>query len=197
MAKLTAPLLSLGAAGQLGKALVFFPWKGIKAVRTYVIPANPNTADQQTQRGYMDTAVEVWHNCTFNVIDLIAWNRYASTLEAIMSGFNSFIREWINEKLATGYFEPIKHAVISAVAATTFTVRVEKGAGAPLPTLYIGTTKTNMPTAFAAVFEGGNLWRFDVTGRVADTLYYFTVKCGTVGTDFGRLGIYQQRTAAA
>jgi len=49
MAKLKAPLMSLGASGALGKALVFFGWKGLDVVREYVIPANPKTTAQNTQ----------------------------------------------------------------------------------------------------------------------------------------------------
>ncbi|GAH96000.1 unnamed protein product, partial [marine sediment metagenome] len=37
MAKLKGPLFSLGASQQLGKALVFFGWKGLDVVREYVI----------------------------------------------------------------------------------------------------------------------------------------------------------------
>lgn len=47
MAKVTAPLMSMDASGQLGKALVF--QKGGK-VRQYVIPANPRTDGQKAVR---------------------------------------------------------------------------------------------------------------------------------------------------
>lgn len=46
MAKLTGPLFSLDARGKLGKALVFIGWKGIKTVRQWLKPANPQEADQ-------------------------------------------------------------------------------------------------------------------------------------------------------
>lgn len=50
MAKTTAPLLSFGASGQIGKTLVAADWRGKKYMRQYVIPANPNTAAQQLTR---------------------------------------------------------------------------------------------------------------------------------------------------
>jgi len=50
MAKVKGPLFSLDARGQIAKTLVYMGWKGIADVRKYVIPANPNTAAQQTQR---------------------------------------------------------------------------------------------------------------------------------------------------
>lgn len=50
MAKINGPLLSLGGKGQIGKAVVFSSWKGIKTARQYVIPANPRTTAQQANR---------------------------------------------------------------------------------------------------------------------------------------------------
>lgn len=46
MAKVTGPLFSMTASGQLGKAIVYASWKGIEYVREYLIPANPKTANQ-------------------------------------------------------------------------------------------------------------------------------------------------------
>ncbi|GAI68425.1 unnamed protein product [marine sediment metagenome] len=61
MAKLKAPLLSFGASGAIAKAVVYFPWKGLNVAREYVIPANPRTALQTTQRGYLTAAVDGVH----------------------------------------------------------------------------------------------------------------------------------------
>lgn len=46
MAKLTGPLFSLDARGKLGSCLVFIGWKGIKTVRQWLKPANPQSAGQ-------------------------------------------------------------------------------------------------------------------------------------------------------
>lgn len=50
MAKTTAPLLSFDARGQIAKTQVYASWRGRSYVRRHVIPANPNTADQQLTR---------------------------------------------------------------------------------------------------------------------------------------------------
>lgn len=50
MAKLTGPLLSMGARGQVGKTLVVGNWRGIDYARQYVIPNNPRTSAQQANR---------------------------------------------------------------------------------------------------------------------------------------------------
>lgn len=100
MAKLTAPLLSFGARGKLADTLVYFPWKGIHAVRSYVIPANPNSGAQQTQRGYLTTIVALWHTAALDADDKTAWNRAASVLSSPMSGFNAFMRYFIDRLVA-------------------------------------------------------------------------------------------------
>lgn len=50
MAKLTGPLLSFGANGQVAKTMVTATWKGVKYARQYTIPANPQTAEQSKTR---------------------------------------------------------------------------------------------------------------------------------------------------
>lgn len=50
MAKVTGPLFSMSAAGQVGKAIVFAAWKGVAYVRQYVIPGNPEDPDQGDAR---------------------------------------------------------------------------------------------------------------------------------------------------
>jgi len=50
MAILTGPLMSLDARGKLANALVFIGWKGIKTVRQWVKPANPQSINQGNVR---------------------------------------------------------------------------------------------------------------------------------------------------
>ena len=50
MAKVSGPLFSLEARGKIADAVVFFPWKGLHVVRQWLIPANPQSADQGDQR---------------------------------------------------------------------------------------------------------------------------------------------------
>ena len=50
MAKITGPLLSMSARGQIGKAMVTSKWRGIAYARQYVQPANPRTIAQQANR---------------------------------------------------------------------------------------------------------------------------------------------------
>jgi len=60
MARLTAPLLSLGASGSIAKSLVYSTWKGVPYARVHVIPANPNTDAQKAVRGPFATLTAMW-----------------------------------------------------------------------------------------------------------------------------------------
>lgn len=55
MAKVSGPLLSMDASGQVAGAMVFSKWKGRNYVRQLITPSNPNTADQQTARSIVGT----------------------------------------------------------------------------------------------------------------------------------------------
>ena len=50
MAKVTAPLFSLGASGKIGDAIVYFTWKGRNVVRQFLVPANPQSTGQGDRR---------------------------------------------------------------------------------------------------------------------------------------------------
>lgn len=60
MAKVTAPLLSFGARGQIGKSVVFAKWRGVDYARQRVIPANPRTIAQQETRGVFRVMSQIW-----------------------------------------------------------------------------------------------------------------------------------------
>lgn len=88
MAKVTAPLLSFGASGQLAKSLVFATWRGVAYSRRHVVPANPNTADQQETRNTFGWLNNVWRYLPSEVSE--AWNAYASGQP--LTGRNALIK---------------------------------------------------------------------------------------------------------
>ena len=105
MAKLKAPCMSLGASGQLGKAIVFFPWKGLNVAREFVVPANPNTGAQQTIRGYLKDCVAAIHAAQalaalkLGPVDIAAYAAWASVVAAASTWFNQINRNWIVQKV--------------------------------------------------------------------------------------------------
>lgn len=100
MAKLKGPVFSLDARGNIGKTLVFLGWKGLKTVRSYVVPANPRSTGQVTQRNLFTAGVNQWHSTDLTGADKIAWDVYANVLARIMSGFNAFVRQYVNMLVA-------------------------------------------------------------------------------------------------
>lgn len=197
MAKVEAPLFSFGARGKLANSVVYFPWKGVNAIRSWVIPANPKTASQRTQRGRMSDAVDAWHSARYTADDVSAWNRYAGVLEQIMSGFNAMVKTLVKEAIIGNAWEPMRNCTTSGVGTDRFTVRLEKVRGGNAPILHWGTRKTHFPDYHAMTDLGIDAWSWEITGLTKDTLYYFYADVGTSGTDYGRLGVYAQRTAAA
>lgn len=89
MAKLSGPLLSMGARGQIGKALVVSKWKGIPYARQHVIPANPRTTAQVAVRARFAFLREVFKRAPTELID--AFNAYATGRP--LTGMNKFVGE--------------------------------------------------------------------------------------------------------
>lgn len=90
MAKVFGPLLSLSASGQIAKTMVATRWKGIKVMRQFVIPANPQTAAQTAQRDRMAVCVNAWRQFITPAIIRTAWDVMAGLQSKPQSGFNWF-----------------------------------------------------------------------------------------------------------
>lgn len=75
MSRTTAPLLSFDARGQIAKTQVYASWKGRPYARRYVIPANPNSAEQQVTRNTFTWLNNVWRMMPGAMRD--GWDAYA------------------------------------------------------------------------------------------------------------------------
>ncbi|MBA7543492.1 hypothetical protein ES705_35823 [subsurface metagenome] len=165
MAKLKAPLMSLGASGKLADTLVFFPWKGINAVREYVIPSNPKTALQVAQRAHLTNAVGLVHAAQADAtnplksIDQVAYAALASAKGRIITWFNQAVKLCIDVSVAG----PVP-CVYSDMTFTTKTagaidliVYLNEGTPSSLVAgkFYFGSTKTNLINAVAATVVAG------------------------------------------
>lgn len=194
MVKPKAPFFGFGASGKIGDVLVFGSWKGIDVAREYVIPANPQSTGQTTQRGYFSDAVDEWHQVVVNGNgdDVEAWNRYAGVLTR-MSGFNAFTREWVNELVAGG--TPIGGMLDYAVTDTTansmdLSIAVRNGNN-EVVTARWGNSKTFFPYSDAAAMVGGvYTMAAEASNYPAGTRIYMYFTVGTAGVDFSRSGLY-------
>ncbi len=87
MAKVVGPLFSVDARGKLADSLVFMGWRGLKTVRQWTKPSNPNTESQKEVRNAFSASVENWHPLLGN--DKEAWKLRASGEPK--SGFNIYM----------------------------------------------------------------------------------------------------------
>jgi len=75
MAKPTAPLLSFGASGQIGKTLVYGSWKGQPFARRHVVPFNPQSVEQTVTRNAFTFLQSVYKYAPALMTDV--WEAYA------------------------------------------------------------------------------------------------------------------------
>lgn len=89
MAKVTGGLLSFGARGSIGKTLVMSKWKGIPYARQHVVPANPRTTAQQTNRSIFAFLREAYKRAPVDVT--APFEAFASGRP--LTGMNKFVGE--------------------------------------------------------------------------------------------------------
>ena len=193
MAKVKGPLFSLSASGQIAKTLVYGDWKGIDIVRKYVIPANPNTAGQQTQRGYFASAVEDWHTDGFTAIDVAAWNLYALAQKVAASGFNMLVKLKIACAVAAETWVPLVDCLVTLIGAAGAQINITGTVGSTVK-LYWGTSKTSMFNEEAMVDTAGD-YEVTLAACSASTKIYFYIMDKTAANQ-ARTGIYSFTTTA-
>lgn len=165
MAKVNAPLFSFNASGKLANSLVYFGWKGLDVVRSYVIPANPKTALQVTQRGYLTEAVAKIHAClalathALNAADKAAYAVLASTHPTPRTWFNEIAKVWMNVRKAVKVPVIYTDGTISDPTTTTIDLimYVNEKTASQLADgkFYFGTSKTSMIYSSAATVVAG------------------------------------------
>lgn len=171
--------LRSGILGQLrGKVagVVGSQWKDKNYIREYVLPANPNTAAQQTQRTKMADCVEFCKPLVGPV-----FNAYTDRFQKSMSGFNRFIKSNIAVFDGAPDFMGIllTEGKLSNVAITTS--KYDTGTG---DNIFVFTTNYQNNGAatdkvYAAVYdESTNTWFF-AAAEVARSTLTITVPCDT------------------
>lgn len=88
MSRITAPLLSFGASGQIAKTQVYSTWKGRPYVRRYAIPSNPRTTDQTLTRDTFKWLNAVWRFMPSTAVS--AWTAYGNASR--FTNRNGFIK---------------------------------------------------------------------------------------------------------
>jgi len=189
MAKVTTPLLSFTARGQIAQTLVYFPWKGIDAVRSYVVPANPNTAGQQTQRTIFGDAVAAWHTIGLDALDVSAWNRYAASLTKAMSGFNAFVRDQVDIEVAGQVPNMGFNGSLADDLDDTFTGVITEGGGADAVDMIWGTSPTALNNTEVAT-ELTNVWTASPVDLLSGVRIYARFVIKLLANVTGRTGVF-------
>jgi len=166
MAKLKAPLMSLGATGALGKSLVFFGWKGLDVVREYVVPSNPRSALQTTQRGYLTDAVAAIHVAQalaadpLGSADIQAYAALGTTRATPRTWFNEVVKLWVDVMVAGNTPCIYCAGIISDATTDSFNIELqieeETGSDMVAGKFYFGTSKTSLIHSAAATVTAGD-----------------------------------------
>jgi len=199
VAKLKGPLFSLGATQQLAKTLVFFPWKGLNVVREYVVPTNPRTPLQITQRGYLTDIVDKIHAAQasdthpLTVIDTTAYALWASVVQAATTWFNQVVRNGIDQ-LVKGLREAVFSSGSTVPGTDELGVSVWTLGIAPTDgDFYWGTSKTALINKESATCASGEA-SATISGLVTGVKYFWqfvpSAPASLVGT---KSGIYSGR----
>lgn len=200
MAKLKAPLLSLGAEGAIGKSIVYFGWKGLNVAREYVVPSNPRTSGQTTQRGYLTDAVTAIHAAQalavvpLNDTDIMAYALLGSTQPTSRTWFNEIVKRYIDQQI-----DGLKMSIFHGCENNPGTDKVDanyyctnQGANAiSAGNFWYGTSKTALIHSKAATIVSGTHFTASITGLTTGQKYYFQFR-PTAHADFVgvRSGIY-------
>lgn len=204
MAKLKAPLLSFGASGAIAKAVVYFPWKGLNCAREYVIPANPKTTAQNTQRGYLTDAVAAIHEDEaratnpLDAEDKTAYALYGSTFPTPRTWFNQIVMRWLLAMVHGERAHIYLNGHFSSEAAGTIELALINPYHAAQPgKVWWGTSKTALVHSVAA--NGvSHIHRGVATGLVKGVKYFFQFRPDKITDDkwVMRSGIYYHTQAA-
>jgi len=191
MAKVTGPLMSMDARGQLGKTLVYLGWKGLKTVRTFVVPANPKTAGQTGQRTLMSDGVDGWHDTRLTGADKTAWDRFAKTLSSAMSGFNAFVRQYINVDIAGKTWVLMFGGAEVSEVPETQDFEINTTTGIAVSMRYGGSPSSLINTEAMAEDEGTGKYEKSIAGLVTGEKTYVQFYVTTDHKLGSESGIYE------
>ncbi|MBA7567642.1 hypothetical protein ES708_09357 [subsurface metagenome] len=199
MAKLKAPLMSFGASGAIAKAIVYFPWKGLNVAREYVIPSNPKTTLQTTQRGYLSDAVDGIHAAQADPTnpldeeDAQAYALYGSCEPTPRTWFNQAVKDWIDQKVATKLPCLCSNMVITPATGELGLSLYLWEATCTAGKFYYGTSKTALINSEDAVIATQEATA-TLTGLTAGVKYFIQFRPDPADPAEGaRSGIYYGR----
>lgn len=165
MAKLKAPLFSFRASGKLANALVYFAWKGLNVVRSYVVPTNPKTTAQEAHRAHLTTMVAAVHtsqamaNYPLASADQVAYAALVAAKGRIMTWFNMACKLGIDCLVAATGYTVYSHGLIVDTDKDDFRPRIyftdDGVTQIANGTFYLGISRTNLIQSIPAIIDPG------------------------------------------
>lgn len=170
MAKIPSGILG-AVSGRIGN-IVGSSWKGINYIRSYVIPGNPNTVAQQTERNEFALIVKIAKNVLGSVIQIF-WDPFIKN----NSGWAHFIG--INRKLLTALGNPeTMHMAEGTLEPDTIT-------GANLVGTDVVVTWAGVPIGNGQLTDPAIVVIYDILNDVAFVDASATRTAGTVNVAVG------------
>lgn len=191
LSKVIGPLFSIVAMGKIDNKLIYRKRKGLNDVKQYVKTINPNTAGQQTQKGFFANAINSWKVDGYTPGDKLAWDHFAKTKKIVTSGFNRFTGFQINAEKEGNTWNKLTNCIIYDDVGEGFKVDVNVNSDYS-GILYLGISKYSMLKEIIGVFSV-NKYTFTLSGLNLNTKYYFYIKNTSVG-ESARTGIYSEKT---
>lgn len=207
MAKVKAPLFSFSAAGKIADSLIYGSWKGINTVKSYVIPSNPQTTSQQTQRGYMTDVVDDIHATQALAVDplaqddTVAYEQYGRTLGKVMSWWNALIKQSIDQLVASKSFAICRAGSTTPgdgqlAVSVDFTEETGAAEAITAGTFFYGTSPSALINSTSATIAADNASK-TISGLTNGTKYYWQFRATAHADYVGvRSGIYHGTPAA-
>ncbi len=190
MAKVVGPLFSVDARGKVADSLVFSGWRGIKTVRRWLKPHNPDTLKQRKTRQQFSNAVSTWGKLT--VSDQNAWRKSASGKP--LSGFNQMvglIKKALHNELGWLFISSVESTPGAAGSnKCTINFNVEDGDTGPGVTVLYGRSES---LSDGEVKEGSTpsaTPTIELTDLIPATTYFFRIVSSAPDTSPGQSGIY-------
>lgn len=193
MVRLYGPLMSMDASGTVANAVTFSKWKGRNYARQRVVPANPNSAPQQSVRAMMKALSQAWTGLTAG--NKATWQDRAD--QTIISTFNAFcsynLSRWRSFKAPSKEDPATEVGAAPSAPTTTVTAGVRElqlsiADGATPPDwfwLIFRSTVSGFTPSFSnlvhVVPKTATPTVFIDTALVTGTTYYYRVK-GTLAT---------------
>lgn len=166
MSKLRAPLFSFRASGQIAKSLVYFGWKGLNLVRSYVVPSNPQTDPQVAHRAFLTAAVAMIHTAqarasnALTSADQVAYAALASLNKTPRTWFNEAVKFWVNVAVALKTSCVYSNIKVDAAAVGAITINGKFNEETPSDLadgkLWFGSSKTNLIHSSVATISAGD-----------------------------------------